>query len=128
MKTLDTFTRSYIGAALWSSTDNSNEQGGDPLDSNYSESDIAPETLQRMAEDCAAFQADNAEDLASADIEASRAGFLFWLNRNGHGSGFWDEVSGSHELRTVFMRLSAASEVWGDFNLYVGDDGQIYGS
>ena len=128
MKTLDTFTRAYIGAALWSSTDDSDESGDDPLDANYDETDIASETLQRMAEDCAAFQTGNAEDLLAADIEASRAGFLFWLNRNGHGSGFWDEVSGGHELRPVFMRLSAASKVWGAYDLCVGDDGRIYGS
>ena len=128
MKTLDTFTRAYIGAALWSSADNSGEQGGDPLDRNYSAADIAAETLQRITEDCAAFQTDNANDLALSGVSSERAGFLFWLNRNGHGSGFWDEVSGGHELRPVFMRLSEASEVWGVFDLYVGDDGKIYGS
>lgn len=38
---LDDFTRGYITAALWSSTD----AEGESLDANYTESDIAPETL-----------------------------------------------------------------------------------
>jgi len=45
---LDPFTQAYIEAALWSSTDNSDESGGQPLDENYDISDIAPETLQQM--------------------------------------------------------------------------------
>ena len=125
---LDSFALAYVGAALWSSNDNANEQGGEPFDRNYDAGDIAPETLARMAEDCAAFQADNRDDLDACGITSERAGFCFWLNRNGHGSGFWDEVSGGHELRPVFMRLSEASKVWGSFDLYLGDDGQIHGS
>lgn len=125
---LDSFTRAYVKTALWSSNDNATEQGGEPFDRNYDETDIAPETLARMAEDCAAFRADNEADLDACGISSERAGFLFWLNRNGHGSGFWDEVGGGHELRQVFMRLSEASKVWGSFDLYLGDDGQIHGS
>ena len=125
---LDSFARAYVGAALWNSNDNSTDQGGEFFDANYDASDIAPETLARMAEDCAAFRADNEADLDACGITSERAGFLFWLNRNGHGSGFWDEVGGGHELRQVFMRLSEASKAWGSFDLYLGDDGQIHGS
>lgn len=132
MKTteLDTFTRAYIECALWSSTDNANEQGGEPLDANYSLEDIAPETLAQMVEDCAAFQSD--EDTALATVsdlcDASRAGHNFWLNRNGHGAGFWDEYYGDDTvLRNAFKELSDGSKIWGSFDLYVGDDGKIYG-
>jgi hypothetical protein len=124
----DTFTLAYLECALWSSYDNATEDGGEPMDANYSSRDIAPETLARMAEDCAAFQSDNREDLTAAEITPERAGFLFWLNRNGHGSGFWDEVGGGHELRPIFNRLSDAAKVWGTFDLYLGDDGQIHGT
>lgn len=62
---LDPFTRAYITAALWSSNDESDESGGDPFDANYDGTDIAPETLAEMAADCAKFQAENAEDIAS---------------------------------------------------------------
>lgn len=119
---LDTFTRAYIECALWSSNDNADEQGGEPLDRNYSASDIAPETLQRMKEDCEKFQSDNREALDESSIPNGRAGILFWLNRNGHGSGFWDEGC------PRATELAEASKARGSFNLYVGDDGQVHGS
>lgn len=125
---LDTFTRAYLVCALWSSSDNSRDDGGDPLDRNYSLSDLAPEALAMASDHCRQFQEDNASDLASvAEIcDDSRAGHDFWLNRNGHGSGFWDEVSGGHPLRDAFNRLSDASKAWGTSDAYVGDDGRIY--
>jgi len=119
----DKFTRAYIDCALWSSYDNSDESGGEPFDRNYSARDIAPETLQRMADDCRQFQDDNRADLDACGLTLERQGHDFWLNRNGHGSGFWDEGSDP-----VFRRLSDASKAWGSFDLYLGDDDQIHGS
>lgn len=121
--TLDTFTRAYIECALWSSNDNADEQGGSPLDANYGVSDIAPDTLARMMQDCASFQSDNREQLDECGLSLERQGHDFWLNRNGHGSGFWDEGR-----LPVFSALSDASKVWGSFDLYIGDDNQIHGS
>ncbi len=74
-----------------------------------------------MIEDCEAFQAANVADLA--EMADSRAGFCFWLNRNGHGSGFWDEDTIPND---VGERLSEACEDFGECNLYVGDDRQIH--
>ncbi|NDF15812.1 hypothetical protein EB061_10905, partial [bacterium] len=112
-----------------SSHDNSNESGGEPFDRNYSLADLAPCALAIAADHCAQFCVDNASDLATvADLcDDSRAGHKFWLNRNGHGTGFWDEYFGPDEsLRAAFRRLSDASKVWGSSDLYLGDDGQIY--
>jgi len=120
---LNSFARAYVECALWSTLDESTESGGEPFDRNYGPEDIAPETLASMAEDCRQFAADSAADLAEAEISDERAGFLFWLNRNGHGSGFWGEGNDP-----VFRRLSDASKVWGTVDLYLGDDGQIYGA
>ena len=125
------FCQAYITCALWSSNDNSDDSGGEPMDSNYGASDIAPETLARMESDCDSFESDNAQDLetVSSICDKARAGHDFWLNRNGHGSGFWDEYFGDDkELRAAFVRLSDASKAWGSFDLYIGDDGQIHGS
>lgn len=131
---LDTFTRAYIACALWSSNDNATEQGGEPLDSNYSIEDIAPETLQEMISDCADFQSSFGEHIAK---DISRAGHDFWLTRNGHGAGFWDgdwsEAMPSNgelvpQYRTVGDFLTAMSKPYGSFDLYIGDDGQIYGN
>lgn len=48
---------------------------------------------------------------------------IFGVNRNGHGAGFWDRGIGAFG-----DRLSEASKAWGSFDLYVGDDGMIYGT
>jgi hypothetical protein len=116
---MDKFTQAYIEAALWSSMDNANDQGGEPLDANYGVEDIAPATLAQMKEDCEAFQRDHA-----ADIEGNeeRAGHDFWLTRCHHGAGFWD----GDWSKEVGKRLTAASHVYGNVDLCVGDDGLIY--
>jgi hypothetical protein len=121
---LDSFTAAYIECALWSSTDT----GGRPLDENYDRDDIAPDTLAQMTADCQAFQEANQADIDAAGLSQDRAGHDFWLNRNGHGSGFWDEYFGPDEtIREACLRLSVASKGYGSFDLYVGDNGQIYG-
>ena len=116
---MDKFTRAYIEAMLWSSTDNSNEQGGDPLDQNYSSDDIAPETLDTIQADCATFQEAHAEDINS---QYEVAGHDFWLTRNRHGAGFWD----GDWPKEAGERLTAAAHAFGELDPYVGDDGKIY--
>lgn len=115
------FTQAYITCALWSSTDNADETGGEPLDANYSQYDIDAPTLKRMQEDCAMFQADNAELLSGLDSEQS--GHDFWLTRNRHGAGFWDRGLGE-----VGTKLTDAAHAWGSLDLYVTDEGEIAGS
>jgi hypothetical protein len=114
------FTEAYVTCALWSSNDESTPQGGEPLDANFTVADIAPETLERMTADCAAFQAENAEDIAS-DVE--RAGHDFWLTRSGHGSGYWD----GDWPEPAANRLTDAAHRFGELVLFVGDDGRIHG-
>lgn len=119
---LDRFTEAYIECALWSSTDNSNDQGGAPLDDNYGLDDIAEETLLQAKEDCEAFQRDNWDDIDRSRESLEQAGHDFWLTRNGHGAGFWDRGLGD-----IGERLTKASKVYGSVDLYIGDDGKIYG-
>lgn len=116
---MDEFCQAYIEAALWSSTDNADEQGGEPLDRNYGPEDLSDETLQQMKADCDAFQ-ETAGDAIAEDI--SRAGHDFWLTRNGHGAGFWD---GDWE-EPAASQLTALSKRFGEVDLYVGDDGMLY--
>jgi hypothetical protein len=118
---LDTFTRAYLECALWSSTDNADDSGGEPLDANYSVDDIAPDTLARMVRDCDLFREACAEDLT--DVDDERAGHDYWLTRNRHGAGFWDRGLGA-----VGKRLTDAAHADGSFDLYIGDDGRIHGS
>jgi hypothetical protein len=124
-KKLDTFTRAYIEAALWSETDAEGEQ----LDKNYGPGDIADETMQLIVEDAADFQrrfGELIQDDESPAIEKwgrwELAGHHFWLTRNGHGAGFWDGDWPKHG-----DELTRASKEYGEFYLYVGDDGEIHG-
>lgn len=119
---MDEFTRAYIECALWSSTDCSDDNGGKPLDENYGIDDIAPETLAQIEEDCAAFQRDHAADIATRRNGDSAAGHDFWLTRNGHGAGFWD----GDWPEDVGKRLTDAAHVYGNIDLYIGDDGKIH--
>ena len=118
---LDDFTLAYLECALWSSTDNSRDDGGDPLDDNYGAEDMAPECLAQAVEDCRAFQADYGSHFEGLDAQA---GHDFWLTRNRHGAGFWDrpDLYGQESARL----LTEASHAYGSVDLYVGDDGAIY--
>lgn len=131
MTAFEAFTAAYITAAFWSSIDDN----GEPLDANYGKTDLAPETLEKITADCAAFYLENQELIhcegapQSNDVqgtvtasEAAMAGHDFWLTRCGHGAGFWD--GGWPEPAAT--KLTAASERAGDVDLYVGDDGQVY--
>ena len=122
---LDPFTTGYLRCALWSSVD----EDGRPLDACHDLEDIDTESVHEAAEVCAYFQRDNAADLATVAgvCEARRAGWLFWLNRNGHGAGFWDEYFGPEEaIREAFIRLDVASRMLPESCAVVGDDGRVY--
>ncbi len=54
--------------------------------------------------------------------EAAMAAHDFWLTRCGHGAGFWDG-DWPEPAATV---LDNAAKAFGNVDLYVGDDGQIY--
>ena len=134
---LDAFTLACIEAALWSSNDESDESGGNPLDQNYGLEDIAPEALERLADECKRFQS-SPEWLAaledeSGDARSDRrqgygcsveqsAGHDFWLTRCGHGAGFWD----GDWREPHASALTELSKKFGNVDLYVGDDGKIY--
>jgi hypothetical protein len=119
----DSFLGGYLTAALWSSTDESDESGGNPLDDNYDISDISDKLMGKAIADCNKFEAENASDLAATGADDSQNGHDFWLTRNGHGVGFWDR--GYDEK--LGDRLTDACKKFGYFNIYIGDDGKLYG-
>lgn len=123
------FFDAYLITALWSSHDESDKSGGNPLDANYSPHDIAPATLARMRADCDAFYDANHADLNCEGVtfgpdfdQDGRAGHDFWLTRNGHGAGFWDGDWPEPQA----ARLTAAASAAGVTDLYVGDDNLIH--
>jgi hypothetical protein len=120
--------RGYVTCALWSTNDESTESGGVPLDENYSEDDIAPETLEAMRAECERFARANLADIIAClesgehAIDWSRVGHDLWLTRNGHGAGFWDGDYPEPQAE----RLTKAAHDMREVYLYVGDDGRIY--
>jgi hypothetical protein len=138
---LDEFFDAYIEAARWSSTDNDDDSGGEPLDRNYDADDIAPETLSRMRTDCIEFlnhrlggrligiaerlEAEGRWSLpgrAGCSVIAY-AGHDLWLTRNGHGCGYWD----GDWSEGIGEGLDKLAHEFGTFELYLGDDGLIHG-
>lgn len=115
---LDAFTLAYVEAALWSSTDDECE----PLDRNYSRDDIADECMVRMVADCAKFQRDNEELITEGNCLSGRypaierAGHDFWLTRNGHGCGFWEQDDWA---QVAGESLTRSAHAFGEVNLYV---------
>lgn len=132
----------YVTTALATTSDD----GQDTLDALYTVDDFAPEALEEMRRDVDGFYASNRATLCQW-TSPGEAGQLFWLNRNGHGSGFWDrayvgaEVTSEYCKRyritrtvarsrvrfsTAMERLSAASKVYGASDVYPGDDGRLH--
>lgn len=120
MPELDEFTTAYLAAALWSSSNPDSDLDA-MLDADYGPEHIDRETLTQMISDCARFQ-----EFYGTFFEGkeSGAGHDFWLTRCGHGAGFWDGDWGD----AIGEHLTAASKSFGEFDLYVGDDGFIHGS
>lgn len=121
---LSAFTDAYIECALWSSSDDTQE---------FENADISPLTLATMRNDCSQFFMMNEERILNPAnyigkppgySVAAMAGHDFWLTRCGHGAGFWD---GDWD-ESVSTILTDCSEVMGNVDLYVGDDGFIHSS
>ncbi len=110
----------YVETALWSSNDESDESGGNPMDDNYTMADIAPESLATMQSDIDQFVERCGALLDSVPDHPIMHDF--WLTRNGHGAGFWD---GDYP-EPIGDQLTKIAESFGECWLYVGDDGRVY--
>jgi hypothetical protein len=121
MKTpFEEFFDSYITTALWSESCEQQPHPDRSLDAaGYDRDSIDPSSLAKMRTECEAWFKANAEHIGE---ETEQAGHDFWLNRNGHGAGFWDG-DWPEPAATI---LDNASKAAGERNLYVGDDGRVY--
>ena len=117
--TLDTFETAYVNALMFSSPDGDLYQG-------HSIGMIDADTLHQCSIDCEAFQRLHAVDLERADCHYGRGdsdcGHDFALSRNGHGAGFFDRDMGA-----TGDRLQDAARAFGEYNLFLQDDGIIEG-
>ena len=115
--------KGYAEAALFAESDASSDidpRDDTPLGESYSIEDIEWPVLLRMREDCEQFARDNDIELGAMTPET--AGRWFWLSRNGHGSGFFDDDSLPEEVR---HRLQTAAEKWPDQGLMSNDEGRL---
>ena len=115
----DSFFRSYLDTALWSSA------GGDDeyLDAKYSSGDFAARTRKHLEKDAKDFYEKN-EHLWSGKTPGrssgdERAGHDFWLTRNGHGAGFWEGEYEDEAGNETGNALTKASKRYGEENLYI---------
>lgn len=126
---LNDFARGYAETAL--------ELSDGEIGKSASVGDLHASALAQLVRECAEFEAANADALETAqsyladaplsDVPEAVCGYLFWLNRNGHGHGFWTyalETEGEDEA--AFQRLDEASGAAGERDLYRGDDGSVY--
>lgn len=142
---LDSFTQGYIEALFFTETscipmaewysEESQERvregqadGCLPTDSGFK--DLAPETLERIIEDCRKFQSDARELLTAAygnalqEYDEAQAGRDFWYTRNGHGCGFWDRGLG--DVGDQLSALCGWRTSFPETDAYLGDDGKVH--
>lgn len=112
------FIAGFLRAAIFAENDQSNEQGGEPIDRNYAVDDFDPQDRVLLEKECLDFIAANKQDLEGIDPE--QAGHDFWLTRNGHGTGFWDRGLGEQG-----ERLTKACDQLDEITLSV-DNGVIH--
>jgi hypothetical protein len=98
LASLDSFTRAYVDAMLWTEEENLKEDASQHEDElepaarwDVNVHCLAPEALASILEDCRAFQESEAENLTAAyeehdDYGYEQAGHDFWLTRNRHGA------------------------------------------
>jgi len=122
MGKLDDFTLAYIACALWCSNDDSTPSGGDPLGEEIFHCGRCARNPEEDGERLRRLQRANEALLGASGLGAELAGHDFWLTRNRHGSGFWDE-----DIGDVGCKLSETASSYGECNLYIGDDKRIYG-
>lgn len=116
---LDNFTRGYLEAALWASTDDVSN----PLDARYSLDDFNPETKTTARDLCERFMSENesaldlyCERVAIVDDDSpmAYAGHDLWLTRIGSGTGFWDRDMD----KVITEPLSESARKLGEANVW----------
>ncbi|ERP95728.1 hypothetical protein Q669_29610 [Labrenzia sp. C1B10] len=134
-QSLDSFTQGYIQALFFTETepgtdaDSHDPESQSSLPGDCGFDDFAAETLDAIKRDCAEFQKRHAPLLAKAyetrdTYTEEQAGMDFWLNRNGHGAGFWDRGLG--EIGDALSNACDWRGAFGNRDVYLGDDGKVY--
>ena len=116
MNNLEQFTQAYIEAMYFTDSDT------------FSGLDLSDDARLDIEADCRSFyrrygcyiETDICQQ--AFDDSVSQAGHDFWMSRNGHGVGFWEDEW--PECYRVMLDKGARS--YGEMDAYVGDDNLIY--
>lgn len=119
----DVFTTGYVEALYFTEEEQLKEEGADLR---YLPHDFDPGAVQKIKDDCAAFQTRNAALLVDAyylkdGYDLAAAGRDFWYTRNGHGVGYWDRGLGE-----VGQKLTEACKKFSEQDVYLGSDGRLH--
>lgn len=113
---LPPMAEAYLEAALWSSPNNLDPNGGSQLDNDFDLYDLTDEALKRANQDCDDFlEICEEKGISLDDFSDSQLGHDFWLTRNGHGAGFWD---GDYP-REIGQALTKIAHSFGSCDLYL---------
>lgn len=112
----------YLESILWTDTDESTPSGGYTLDKNYSILDFTKEAVLKANNDCESFMKLAIEILEEYDWTAANVARNFWLTKNHHGSGFWDDNTYEKQDRD---KLTNISHQFSENYTYINENEQI---
>jgi hypothetical protein len=113
----DEVSRYLAQVALWAGTGEDEE----PLDSKYDISDIDEDSLQAEVEKVQEFWSEATELRLTDWCDKDEFAYDFWLDRNGHGTGFWDRCPNED----IGRKLSEMAKKYGYRDLLEDDDGTL---
>lgn len=118
---IDRVYTGYVEAALWTTLDERDDNEHEHLDATCGIEDIDPEAKREMWDDCVKFVDDHYTELVRSGLEDEDVGHNFWLDRNGHGTGFRDRDI----PEALGQKLSNAAAAMGQVDLFVNDHGKV---
>lgn len=136
----EAFVTGYVECALWCGVmayrcdEHDDTSACDPDECNpelenssdqYDDSDLTHEARESLESDANAFFTANVKDLLACGLSMDRAGHNFWLTRNRHGAGFWDDKGSDREANAALDRLTDASHAYGEMHLVADHDGEV---
>ncbi len=89
------------------------------------ESKLVDSALEQLTDDAHEFYVANVTDLRASTLDMERAGHDFWLTRNRHGAGYWDEKSKGAEVDAALDRLTETSHAYGAMTLIEGANTKV---
>jgi hypothetical protein len=115
---LEQFIYGYAQCLLWEGV-----LEEDNFETDFTVKNFSDELKQTIKADCEDYYHKNKALLAKTNNpNYQELGHDFLLTRNGHGAGFWDKGYGD-----VGDKLTDNCLPYGSFDVYIGDDGKIYG-